>query len=101
LPELFQRTLLLQLELRIYAFPEFLRRLKIRWIIEYDVPLAKCIRAAWQSIDEDNLPIYFLSGGTFVENMSRSSFHLPPSFRQTTMYFPRSRTLPALSRSSY
>jgi hypothetical protein len=31
---------------------------------------------------------YCLAGGTLVENMSRSNFHLPPSCFQTTTYFP-------------
>lgn len=44
---------------------------------------------------------YFLGGGTFVENISRSSFHLASARCQTTMYFPWSIILPALSRNSY
>jgi hypothetical protein len=31
---------------------------------------------------------YFLAGGTFVENMSRSSFQVPSMWRQITMYLP-------------
>ena len=30
----------------------------------------------------------YLADGTLVENMSRKSFHFPPSCRQTTTYFP-------------
>ena len=52
----------------------------------FDVPSSCSLRSAFMRSPSSY--DYFLAGATFVENMSRSSFHLPPSFRQTTMYFP-------------
>jgi hypothetical protein len=54
-----------------------------------------------QHPDRKQVTDYTLGGGTFVENISRNSFHLPSARFQITMYFPRSSTLPALSRNSY
>ena len=67
LPELFRRTLLLQLEVRIYAFPEFLRLLLGGRYIRGKHVAKQLPLAAFFSPDDDVLPMVENLAGLIAE----------------------------------